>query len=175
MLSSEEQQPLEEFFKAKNIRLKNEMSDDVRIPCGIPTSLLECGLTWFFRPPLLLLRLLTTKTWAPATMMLVALTVARPTKTMSPPMRISRPSRTPMSRKNMILRTRAAAATAMRRWMMHPTVGMMMRMLRCQKANGRRRSRRLANKRKSSDRLIVTATRRQRLGTSPRIMNTRYQ
>jgi structure-specific recognition protein 1 len=26
---SEEQQPLEEFFKAKNIRFKNEMSDDV--------------------------------------------------------------------------------------------------------------------------------------------------
>jgi hypothetical protein len=28
---SEEQQPLEEFFKAKNIRFKNEMSDDVRL------------------------------------------------------------------------------------------------------------------------------------------------
>jgi hypothetical protein len=31
IFSSEEQQPLEEFFKAKNIRIKNEMSDDVRI------------------------------------------------------------------------------------------------------------------------------------------------
>lgn len=32
---SEEQQPLEEFFKAKNIRIKNEMVDDVSIlnPC----------------------------------------------------------------------------------------------------------------------------------------------
>lgn len=32
---SEEQQPLEEFFKAKNIRIKNEMVDDVSLlnPC----------------------------------------------------------------------------------------------------------------------------------------------
>jgi hypothetical protein len=28
-LNREEQQPLEEFFKAKNIRFKNEMLDDV--------------------------------------------------------------------------------------------------------------------------------------------------
>lgn len=30
-LNSEEQQPLEDFFKAKNIRFKNEMADDVSI------------------------------------------------------------------------------------------------------------------------------------------------
>lgn len=35
--SSEEQQPLEEFFKAKNIRIKNEMSDDVRTP-SLPSN-----------------------------------------------------------------------------------------------------------------------------------------
>lgn len=28
---SEEQQPLEEFFKAKSIKFKNEMSEDVRV------------------------------------------------------------------------------------------------------------------------------------------------
>lgn len=31
---SEEQQPLEEFFKAKNIKFKNEMSEDV---CPLPS------------------------------------------------------------------------------------------------------------------------------------------
>lgn len=36
---SEEQQPLEEFFKAKNIRFKNEMSDDVCLVGQQPTTL----------------------------------------------------------------------------------------------------------------------------------------
>ena len=35
-LSSEEQQPLEEFFKAKNIKFKNEMTEDV---CPLPPRL----------------------------------------------------------------------------------------------------------------------------------------
>jgi hypothetical protein len=33
---SEEQQPLEEFFKAKNIRIKNEMVDDVSLSYPFP-------------------------------------------------------------------------------------------------------------------------------------------
>lgn len=33
---SEEQQPLEEFFKAKNVRIKNEMVDDVSIQKSYP-------------------------------------------------------------------------------------------------------------------------------------------
>jgi hypothetical protein len=130
---SEEQQPLENFFRAKGIKTKNEMADDVRTLSLIRQG---CTDTTYHSLEQYLLLLSKTRTSPLATMELPH-TAEAPTRTTRALMKTSRPTRNQKSAKNLTRNIRAVARIAMRRWATPIVI-----LLRPQCQNAPRRSKR---------------------------------
>lgn len=128
---SEEQQPLENFFRAKGIKTKNEMADDVSASPSYPH---DCTNAFNSRQQFLQLHFKTTI--SPRVTMGVSQIAVVPTRTTRALMKISTPSLNLKSEKNSTPTTTVAPATAMPKWKMQVAtqVGKM--------RNDRRRSRR---------------------------------
>lgn len=110
---SEEQQPLENFFRAKGIKTKNEMADDVSTSHQYPpygTNAVN-SQEQFLQPHS------KTTTWPLVTMEVsrIAVVLTRTTRAL---MKIFRPSLNLKLEKNSIPTTTVAPATAMLRWKM---------------------------------------------------------
>jgi hypothetical protein len=109
---SEEQQPLENFFRAKGIKTKNEMADDVCIlfiPLNSHANNVSYSLGQFLQLPF------KTKISRPVTTERLRTAVV-PTRTMRALTKISKPIRNQKSARSSILIIKAAALIAMRRW-----------------------------------------------------------
>lgn len=140
---------MEAFFKAKNIRFKNEMTDDVSffrrfLQHRITTNIFSNSLLRSSQPPYRTMR-------APATTMLALfeLIVDLPTKMKNPSTRTSRQTQTQTSQKNTIPTTKAAAAVLTPRWEMLMLV--LLAVVKTMKMKGqRRRARPVESQRKDS-------------------------
>ena len=134
---SEEQQPLENFFRAKGIKTKNEMADDVssRVP-GMATS---TNAAMCSREPSLRQRS-KMRIWRRATTERRRTGVV-PTRMTRALTRTLRRTLSPRLARSLTLTIKAAAPTVMQTWRMRRVTGR--RRKRCQ--NGRRRSRRCRN------------------------------
>ena len=110
---SEEQQPLENFFRAKGIKTKNEMADDVRTSHLYPPD----GANAFDSQEQFLQPHSKTTTLHLVTMEVSRIAVA-PTRMTRVLMRISKPSLNLKLEKNLIPIMTVAPATAMLRWKM---------------------------------------------------------
>jgi hypothetical protein len=134
---SEEQQPLENFFRAKGIKTKNEMADDVRTLSLIRQG---CTDTTYHSLEQYLLLLSKTRTSPLATMELPQ-TAEAPTRTTRALMKTFKLIPSQKSAKSLIQSTRAVAQRTMLRW----ETRTVMLPLRLQCLNAQRRSRRHRN------------------------------